>query len=195
MNNNNNNKKVLHFNNKQRYPNYKDFEFQGIDKVKKIDDQKGVADSLREHLEREYNLAILLTEMEMYKTRTSRMNTPIQRYFNSTPFRNAFARFICYAYMVNIPYTISRLSTEMNADRKTISQTVKECEAEGWLTVERSSSTTTFMGNEKLYESCADYLKYIKSFSKNTTGRCFQALRNFEVLMSGDVSHANQKET
>ena len=190
----NNDKKVLPFNNKKRYPNYKDFEFQGIDKVKKIDDQKGVADSLREHLEREYDLAILLTEMEMYKTRTSRMDTKIQRYFNSTPFRNAFARFINYAYMVNIPYTIGRLATEMNADRKTISQTVKECEAEGWLTVERSNGTTTFMGNKALHDACAEYLKFRKAFAKNTTGRCFQALRNFEVLMSGDVSHANHKK-
>lgn len=190
----NDNKKIVSLKNKRRHPTYKNFEFQGIDKVEKIDAQKGVADSLREHLEREYDLAILLNEMEMYKTRTSRMDTPIQRYFNSTPFRNAFARFINYAYMVNIPYTISRLATEMNADRKTISQTVKECEAEGWLTVDRSNGTTTFMGNETLEKACADYLKFRKAFAKNTTGRCFQALRNFEVLMSGDVSHANHSK-
>lgn len=189
-----NEKNVLSFNNKNRYPNYKNFEFQGIDKVEKIDDQKGVADSLREHLEREYDLAILLIEMEMYKTRTSRMDTKVQRYFNSTPFRNAFARFINYAYMVNIPYTIGRLATEMNADRKTISQTVKECDAEGWLTVDRSNGTTTFMGNEVLHDACQNYLKFRKAFAKNTTGRCFQALRNFEVLVSGDVSHANHKK-
>ncbi len=186
-----NEKNVLSFNNKNRYPTYKNFEFKGIDKVEKIDYQKGVADSLREHLEREYDLAILLTEMEMYKTRTSRMDTKVQRYFNSTPFRYAFARFINYAYMVNIPYTISRLATEMNADRKTISQTVKECEAEGWITVNRTKLTTEFMGNKLLYEAFADYLKFRKEFAKNTTGRCFQALRNFEVLVSGDVSHAN----
>ena len=192
-----NDKKVVSLKNKNRHPTYKNFEFQGIDKMEGSefnDPQKEIVDQLKDHLEREYDLAILLTEMEMYKTRTSRMDTSIQRYFNSTPFRNAFARFINYAYMVNIPYTISRLATEMNADRKTISQTVKECEAEGWLTVDRSNGTTTFMGNETLEKACADYLKFRKAFAKNTTGRCFQALRNFEVLMSGDVSHANHSK-
>ena len=47
------------------------------------------------------------------------------------------------------------------------------------------------MGNEVLNKACADYLKVRKLYARKTTGRCFQALRNFEVLMSGDVSHAN----
>lgn len=175
---------VTNDDNVKRFPNYKKFEFKGIDQIDQTDRSKSVADNLREHLEREYNIAILMTEMQMWKVRTMRMQTQIQRYFNSTPFRNAFARFVCYAYMVNIPYSIKSLSDEMHVDRKTISQTVQECEAEGWLEVDRSSGTTYFMGTLKLHEACLDWLKYRKKFAKGTVGRCWDALQNFDKLMS-----------
>ena len=44
---------------------------------------------------------ISLHEIKMYQARVDRTKTKMQRYFNSTPLRNVFARICNYAYTVN----------------------------------------------------------------------------------------------
>ena len=68
-------------------------------------------------------------EIKIYQERQDRLNSKIQRYFNSTPLRNVFARYVVYAYIVNEFYTISFVSEELRATRQSISNMVEECEA------------------------------------------------------------------
>ena len=49
---------------------------------------------------------IYLHEIKIYQARVNRTNTKMQRYFNSTPLRNVFARICNYAYTVNQFYRI-----------------------------------------------------------------------------------------
>ena len=58
---------------------------------------------------------ISLHEIKMYQARVDRTKTKMQRYFNSTPLRNFFARICNYAYTVNQFYTISYVTKELRS--------------------------------------------------------------------------------
>ena len=63
-------------------------------------------------------------EMEIFKARQTRMLNRTQRYFNSTPLRNAFARWMVNAFYENQFYTITHLVKEMHTNRQTISNMI-----------------------------------------------------------------------
>ena len=100
---------------------------------------------------------ISLHEIKIYQARVDRTNTTMQRYFNSTPLRNVFARICNYAYTVNQFYTISYVTKELRNTRQAISLIVDECENEGWLNIYRRANKVGFQAFEELYESWRDY--------------------------------------
>ena len=99
-----------------------------------------------------------LHEIKIYQARVDRTNTRMQRYFNSTPLRNVFARICNYAYTVNQFYTISYVTKELRSTRQAISLIVDECENEGWLNIHRRANKVEFQASEELYESWRDYV-------------------------------------
>lgn len=151
-------------------------------------DQPNTSQEIREHLHREYTLAILTTEMKLHKARQTRMENDIQRYFNSTPLRNAFSRWMVYGYLVNKPYNITTLVDEMGADRKTVSIMIKECEAEGWIQTIKSNGQLFCLASPVLVSKMSDYVKWRRKLAKDTIGKCFLALKNFDELMSIDTT-------
>ena len=52
---------------------------------------------LKELIDNEMNKVLCDLEIKIYQARQDRMQTKIQRYFNSTPLRNVFARICVYA--------------------------------------------------------------------------------------------------
>lgn len=52
-------------------------------------------------------------EIQLYIYRKIRMDTKIQRYFNSTPLRNVFARLMVEAFYNKSPYKISELANKV----------------------------------------------------------------------------------
>ena len=97
-------------------------------------------------------------EIKIYQARVDRTNTRIQRYFNSTPLRNVFARICNYAYTVNQFYTISYVTKELRSTRQAISLIVDECENEGWLNIHRRANKGEIKDSEEVYESWRDYV-------------------------------------
>ena len=117
---------------------------------------KNSSNDIYEHLLMEYRKCVMRIEMEIFKARQTRMLNKIQRYFNSTPLRNAFARWMVNAFYENRFYTISYLVKEMYTNRQTISKMISECEKEGYITVKREGKTVSCQATIQLVEKSND---------------------------------------
>ena len=91
------------------------------------------------------------------------MDTKIQRYFNSTPLRNVFARLMVACFYENKPRDISYLSSKILVTRQAISTLVKECEAEKYIIVRRQSGRVLCTASENLVLAYEDYCSWKKT--------------------------------
>ena len=164
--------------------------------VKEMDATKSkTLAEIRTHLLREYTLATITTEMRLHKARQTRMSTDIQRYFNSTPLRSAFARWMAYGYLVNRPYTITTLCNEMFADRKTVGIMIKECNDARWIQTTTLNNRLYCLASPCLVESFKGYIEWRRYLTKATIGKCFLAMKTFEEFTSIDVTQENKYST
>ena len=145
---------------------------------------KNSSDEIYNHLLLEYRKCVMQIEMEIFKARQKRMINKVQRYFNSTPIRNAFARWMVNAFYENTFYTISYLVKEMYTNRQTISNMISECEQEGSITVERKGKTVSCQASQSLLENMSEYCKWRKEITELTVGKAYNDLVIFEKWMS-----------
>ena len=147
---------------------------------------------LQDYLDMEMSKVLCELEIKIYQERQDRLNSKIQRYFNSTPLRNVFARYVVYAYIVNEFYTISFVADQLRATRQSISNMVDECEAEGWLQVERSANRVAFKGAETMYKAFVGYLTARKDLAKKVTkGRWNDLTRLADMVENDFTLYAN----
>ena len=66
-------------------------------------------------------------ELKIYQGRIDRLDTKMQRYFNSTPIRNAFASLMVIGECNNKSYTITEIVNNLRSNRQSISTMVDEC--------------------------------------------------------------------
>ena len=116
------------------------------------------------------------------------MQTKIQRYFNSTPLRNAFARICVYARCVNEFYTISYIADELRATRQAISLMVDECEQEGWIKVERTPNRVVIQASQPLFDGMSDYVEARKILAKDITKGRWNDLTRMAELVETDFT-------
>jgi len=140
-------------------------------------------DDIHAHLLHDYRMKIIEIEMKLHQARQTRMLSKVQRYFNSTPIRHAFSRWMTYATYTNRFYTISELVNEMHSNRQTISTMINECEAEGYIVVKRQGSTVSCQASDTLVEKMEDYCEWRKELTKSTIGTAYNRLVQFEKLM------------
>ena len=145
-------------------------------------------EQIHEHLKQQYRLNLIKIEMELHKARQTRMDNNVQRYFNSTPIRNAFARWMVYGAYVNIFYSITELVNELHTNRQTISTMIKECEAYKFIIVVRTSNTTKCQASPSLVKKMEDYCDWRRKLGKDTVGHSLLTLTSFEELMQNDLS-------
>lgn len=162
-----------------------DIEFPNILKTISL---KNSTDEIHKHLLREYYLRTMEVEMELYRAKSSRRNDKIQRYFNATPLRNAFCRWMVYAVYANRVYTISELVKDMSSNRQSISEIIKDCEAEGWIDVTRQANLVRCRASATLVESTEAYCIWIRELTKSTIGDAFKAINSFEKLMQTNLA-------
>ena len=146
------------------------------------------AEQIHEYLKQQYRLHLIKIEMELHKARQIRMDNNVQRYFNSTPIRNAFARWMAYGAYVNKFYSISELVNELNTNRQTISTIIKECEEYKFIIVKRTSNTTTCQAAPLLIEKMEHYCDWRRKLAKDTVVNSLLTLTSFEELMQNDLS-------
>ena len=134
-------------------------------------------------LELEYRKSLIRVDMEIFQARQTRMKSKIQRYFNSTPLRNAFARWMVYAYYQSQFYTISQLVDEMSTNRQTVSLMVNECEVENYIIVQRKGKTVACQSSLILVEAMNEYSEWRKILIENTIYQPYLDLKQFESLI------------
>ena len=127
-------------------------------------------------------------EVKIYQARQDRMQTKIQRYFNSTPLRNVFARICVYARCVNEFYTISDIAYELRATRQSISQMVDECEEEGWVNVDRTPNRVGIQASQPLFDGMSDYVEARKILAKDVTKGKWNDLTRMAELVESDFA-------
>ena len=149
---------------------------------------KNSSDEIHNHLLQEYRRCVMKIEMEIFKARQTRMLNKIQRYFNSTPLRNAFARWMVNAFYENQFYTITHLVNEMHTNRQTISNMINECEKEGYIIVERKGKTVSCQASKSLIEKSNDYCEWRKEITELTVGKAYNDLIQFERWMSKEFN-------
>ena len=131
-----------------------------------------------------HNKKLMKIEMNLYIARQTRMSSRLQRYFNSTPLRNAFARWMAYAFFDNKFYTISQLAKEMHTNRQSISKMISECESENYIIVKRQGKTVACQASPLLINKVNDYCNFRKELTKETIGRSYYNLTRFETWMN-----------
>ena len=149
---------------------------------------KNSSDQIHNHLLLEYRRCVMKIEMEIFKARQTRMLNEIQRYFNSTPLRNAFARWMVNAFYENSFYSISYLVKEMHTNRQTISNMISECEEEGYIIVERKGKTVSCQASKSLIAKSDDYCEWRKEITELTVGEAYNNLIQFEKWMSNEFN-------
>ena len=149
---------------------------------------KNSSTDIHNHLLLEYRRCVMKIEMEIFKARQTRMLNKIQRYFNSTPLRNAFARWMVNAFYENRFYTITHLVKEMHTNRQTISNMINECEKEGYIIVIRKGKTVSCQASQSLVEKSNDYCKWRKKITELTVGKAYNDLIQFEKWMSKEFN-------
>lgn len=148
------------------------------------DRTKVSVNDVHQYLIHKYNVELVKLEMATHQARQKRMDNKVQRYFNSTPIRNAFARWMTYATYTNRTYTIAELVDEIGSNRQTISDIVKDCEAEGWIEVDRRDNRCDCKASPTLVAKMEDYCDHRRTLVNSVSGVAFSDLRNFERTMS-----------
>ena len=105
-------------------------------------------------------------ELKIYQGRIDRMNTKEQRYFNSTPIRNAFASLMVAAACSNKFYTITEIVNILRSNRQSISTMVDECKKEGWINVSKIGNKLQCNASQILIKSFHDYIHFSMRISK-----------------------------
>ena len=106
-------------------------------------------------------------ELKIYQARIDRLDTKMQRYFNSTPIRNAFASLMVIGACNYQLYTITEIVNNLRSNRQSVSTMVDEWKKEGWINVIKNGNKVQCNASQALIEGFNDYVKYSKEISKD----------------------------
>ena len=125
-------------------------------------------------------------ELKIYQARIDRLDTKMQRYFNSTPIRNAFASLMVIGACNNHTYTITEIVNNLRSNRQSVSTMVDECKKEGWINVSKNGNKLQCNGSEDLVEGFHDYMIFSRDISKDY----FNSLELLKIknIMSNELS-------
>ena len=145
-------------------------------------------EQIKKHIDKELVKILCQHELAIYQARQTRMDTKVQRYFNSTPLRNVFCRMIVYARCVNQHYNIQYIADQLNTTRQSISKIVDECEAERWINVIRTPNNVVVQANDVTYEGMLDYLEKRKKILTKQMRRTWNELLYLENLVTTELT-------
>lgn len=137
-------------------------------------------DKIEEGLFNAYAVELCRDQLGIYQIRQTRMDTDIQRYFNSTPVRNAFSRLMCLATYTKSLYTKTNIATELHTSRQAAHVMADECLDAGW--IERPNGEG-YRATESLVWAMDDYThKHLELFEDDKCFHALSALLNYRKL-------------
>ena len=117
-------------------------------------------DKVEKELRTMYGIEQAKHQIKLYQGRRTRMDTPIQRYFNSTALRNTFARQMFIAANVKSLYTKQAIAEELGISWQAAHTMVEECKASGWVEVDRNGKCPTYKASDSLVEAHFFYIDF-----------------------------------
>ena len=126
----------------------------------------------------DYAVALAKWQVELYRGRNQRKDDAIQRYFNSTPARNTFARMMFLAYQDDkLVYTKSEIARQLFITRQAASQMVDDCLAEGWVEAQGNG----YKASQTLAQKQMDYTMFhIDTLTRNPVTDLYMSLRHYQ---------------
>ena len=132
---------------------------------------------------KEYAKELFIRELSVHRHRQTRMNNKVQRYFNSTPTRNALARVLCLATYVNQPYTKTEISEQLGVSRQAVHDLIEECIAAGWAELAKPESRKRYRASPTLIKAGEDYAKFnFETVQNSKVVEAFEALASVKKL-------------
>ena len=117
-------------------------------------------DEIRSALMNKYCLQLCYYEMAKYEGRQTRLNGPMQRYFNSTQTKNAFSRLMYIAANVKSDYTKTNIATKLHISRQAAHQMVEECLDAGWIEIDKDGRCPTYKATQTLENGLMKYAEF-----------------------------------
>lgn len=141
-------------------------------------------DKIEEGLFKAYSAELCRYQVSIHKARQTRMNTDIQRYFNSTTTRNAFARLMSLATYDKTLYTKTNIHTELHITRQAAHVMVEECLDAGWIECRsQSRGSKGYRATERLVLAMEDYVQqHYELISEHYSLEALLALQNYRKL-------------
>ena len=119
-------------------------------------------------------------QVGIHQARQTRMDTDIQRYFNSTPTRNAFARLMSLAAYDKTLYTKSNIADELFMSRQAAHTMTDECLDAGW--IERPN-VEGYRGTQSLIWAMENYIqRHLELIDEGKSLEGLLALQNYRKL-------------
>ena len=141
-------------------------------------------DDVEKTLHKGYALALARWQLEIYQARNQRDASAIQRYFNSTPVRNAMSRLMFVAAHDNQVYTKAIIAKELLISRQAASKMVEECLAEGWVEADGRG----YKASASLVAQQYDYTGFhISSVKQKPIRYWLNAMENYQIAMGKSV--------
>ena len=142
-------------------------------------------DNIEQKLNEGYALALARWQVEIYQARNGRLQKRIQRYFNSTPVRNAMARLMFVAAHDKLVYTKAVISRELYITRQAASKMVEECLEEHWVEADGKGYKAAPALIAQMYE----YTEFhVKSVSSKPLRYWLNAMENYQMALARSLT-------
>ena len=117
-------------------------------------------DPIRDALMKRYCLQLCHYEMAKYEGRQTRLNGPMQQYFNSTQTKNAFSRLMYIAANVKSVYNKTNIATELPISRQAPHQMDEDSIDAGWIEVDEAGRCPTYKATKTLQDGVMKYAEF-----------------------------------
>lgn len=152
-------------------------------------------DQFEKHLKKQYAIAQSLLQLKIYQARATRMTTPLQRYFNSTATRNAFAKMMFFSANVKSGYNKTQISKELFITRQASHTMVEECLASGWVEVCEKGRSPSYKASQTLKDAHMAYTEYhLDELRKLPVRAYLDALENYQEAKSKASLYCSAEE-
>ena len=148
-----------------------------------IPNNPNVENEMFDRVMEDYMARLLELEIEIYKSRILRMDTPTQIYFNSSPLKNVFARVMTVARLQGKAISITQLAHKLLVSRQAISTMVQECLDKGWIKlVEIRGREKCYYATSLLVSETFKYVRFVYGLTDSNLYRAHQLVRELSDI-------------
>lgn len=157
-----------------------------------INPPMGPPDGTEKLLWKAYYRQLAAVQLAIHRERNTRMDTKIQRYFNSTPQKNALARVLYLSGVDKQLVTIMQVAQLLHTSRQATLTMLTECVEEGWAT-KTSSGANRYQGTDELVTAYELYGgMHFQAAINSGVVQAHAALRNYMEIADKQLSPLRQ---